>query len=622
MDIALSPRQLDGDTVPPRRRSQPPRWLLVGGVAVVSVPLIAALMVQREPRWYPILDFAMFELRLRDIGTRDTPLVGPVARLFGHETQGNHPGPISFYMMWPVYRSLGGTAWAMQVASASMHVLATGVAVWTAFRRGGTRLGLGAIAVAALVLRGFGTEALTTPWNPYLSIMWWLAFLLAVWSVIDDDVAMLPIAVLTGSVCLQNHIEYAGLTLGLGALSVGLVMLRARRERTARRQLLRCTAMAVTVGVVVWIPPLINELTRSPGNISTIWDHFRQPTAQPLGVGRGFEAVLTMLSPWRLLSGGAVESDATTGSLVPGSILVIAWLATAAASLRLGHRPLIRLHLLLGVTLVLGALTLSRVTGTLWFWLGLWVTVTAALLIGAATWTICRLVCRSINNASLVGRGHVLTAAVGATAGVLTLITAVDAADTAPNNPRLSARLAVLVPSTARALDAVPGPDRGREGRYVITWTDPVNLGMHGFGLLNELDRLGFDVGTNEATGAAVTDHRVRDPRQATAEIHLSVGSDIDVWRAKPGVEEVAYVDDRNPRERGEYARLLAEVANGLRAHRLPELVPDDTEPLILAALDERVPETIRAKLNRLMEIGLPTAVFVGPPQAIVPAEG
>ena len=54
--------------------------------------------------------------------------------------------------------------------------------------------------------------------------------------------------------------------------------------------------------------------------------------------------------------------------------------------------------------------------------------------------------------------------------------------------------------------------------------------------------------------------------KDATAVVHLSVGPDIDVWRAKGGVVEVSYYDPRSPAQRTEYERLRARVKDDLRA--------------------------------------------------------
>ena len=43
---------------------------------MVGLPLIVAAIALRGERWYPVLDLAMTEFRVRDVGTSHTPLIG------------------------------------------------------------------------------------------------------------------------------------------------------------------------------------------------------------------------------------------------------------------------------------------------------------------------------------------------------------------------------------------------------------------------------------------------------------------------------------------------------------------------------------------------------------------
>src|SRR6202011_5380122 len=124
---------------------------------------------------------------VRDVASAHPPLIGLAGRLgsFGH--QGSHPGPISFWALWPFCRLFGASPWAMQVAAVALQLLAIGVVLWIAHRRGGIRLMLGAAALMAVVTRAYGAVTLTEAWNPYMPVLWWLAFLLAVWSIVDGD---------------------------------------------------------------------------------------------------------------------------------------------------------------------------------------------------------------------------------------------------------------------------------------------------------------------------------------------------------------------------------------------------------------------------------------------------
>ena len=81
---------------------------------------------------------------------------------------------------------------------------------------------------------GYGIGPLLEPWNPYLPVLWWVVVLLAVWSVLDGDVAMLPVAVVAGSFCAQTHLPYLGLAGGLGVLVVAALVLQAPARRPRR----------------------------------------------------------------------------------------------------------------------------------------------------------------------------------------------------------------------------------------------------------------------------------------------------------------------------------------------------------------------------------------------------
>ena len=216
-----------GGTSRPRDR----RWLVGGAtLVVVGLPLVVAALTLRRPHWYPVLDLAMTELRLRDVGTAHTPLIGLPGRIGPSlAEQGSHPGPLSFYLLAPLYRVLGSSAWAMQAATVVLNLAALGASVLMAVRRGGARLGLAVAALLMLLISGYGLTMLTQPWNPYLPLLWWVVLLLAVWSVACDDLAMLPVAVFAGSFCAQTHVPYLGMAAGLGVLTVLLLISVWRR---------------------------------------------------------------------------------------------------------------------------------------------------------------------------------------------------------------------------------------------------------------------------------------------------------------------------------------------------------------------------------------------------------
>jgi hypothetical protein len=629
--------------------SEPPegagarRWrvgtpgVVAGLTAVVTLPLVVALGALHSPRWYPLLDLAMTELRVRDVGTRHTPLTGLVGRLSSNGNQGSHPGPISFWALAPVYRVLGGSAWSLFVGVVVMNATAIALTIWIALRRGGARLALGVAAGLALLVNLYGTQVLTEPWNPYMPVMWWPLTLVAVWAVLCDDLAMLPVAVFAASFCMQTHISYLGLVGGLMAIAaVGLavraVMLRG--EGPALRRLGFWTAISVVLGVVLWLPTLVDQVTGDPGNMSIVYDYFRQSDESPIGLGRGAELLGAQLNLWRLAAG----QPTVTGTVVPGVALLVAWVAAVAAAWRLpadgdreapvadagsgaatalGRRAtLLRLHAVVAAALVLGLVSASRILGHIWYYLTLWSWATTMVMTVAVVWTAATVV-SAARPAWRPLSGRAVPVALAAVLLAWTAMFTVDALDAEPTQHRVSETLGDI---TVPVLDAIEDGDlvaEGRDARLLVTWTDGTYIGAPGYGLLSELERRGLDVGAPPQYADGVIDHRVTEVEDADARVHLSVGPDIPEWQDRPDAEMVVLVDPRTDAERARYERArTASIAELERLGRTELLPMVDHAPFMLF-LDYSLPEETREVIAPLGDIGQPIAVFIAPPDVL-----
>src|SRR5437868_4854291 len=89
--------------------------------AALIVPIAVAVFAFHKPTWTPVLDLAQTELRVRDVGTVNTPLIGLPGRIGTGAEQGSHPGPLSFYALAPTYRLFGSSAFSLQLASLVVH---------------------------------------------------------------------------------------------------------------------------------------------------------------------------------------------------------------------------------------------------------------------------------------------------------------------------------------------------------------------------------------------------------------------------------------------------------------------------------------------------------------------
>jgi hypothetical protein len=588
--------------------------------------LVVAAMTLRRPHWYPVLDLAMTELRLRDVGTAHTPLIGLPGRIGPSlAEQGSHPGPLSFYLLAPLYRVLGSSAWAMQAATVVLNLAALGASLVMAVRRGGARLGLAVAVLLMLLISGYGLTMLTQPWNPYLPLLWWVVLLLAVWSIACDDLAVLPLAVFAGSFCAQTHVPYLGMAAGLGVLTVLLlisVWRRAPPGSDVRRSVMRWGAWSLLLGIALWLPPLVDQAVHDPGNLRAIYNELATPSQDPVGFGRGAELALLHLDAPGLVLGDSSwvgslpdPSSDPDGSVVPGLVVLVVWAVAATASLRLGNRALVRLHLVVAVSLVLGLISMSRIYGKEWYYLMLWAWGVAALLLLAVGWTISAMASawasRQRRRLSAGAVNVALTGVLVVGAGALTI----DAVDTDPPEPHLSSTLGAVLPDTIAALERGDGAAVGRDGRYMVIFSDAMYFGSQSYGLVSELERAGFDVGMSDVLHVPVTDHRVIRPEEAAAAVVFATGQNIAQWRRVPGAVEVAYVEP-GAAARAEFSELRTAVIDALRSDGLEDLVPLVDGNLFAVSIDERISGLTSRSTARMLELGEPAAVLIAPPDA------
>ena len=600
---------------------RPVAWWVVGCLlALLGLPLLIGLVVLRHPRWSPVLDHAMAELRVRDVGGAQTPLVGLPGRIGTLQRQGSHPGPVSFYLLTPTYRLLGSSAWALQAAAVFSSILAMGVALVLARRRGGRRAVVGVAALLGVLSAGYGQSVLTEPWNPYLPLLWWVVFLLAAWIVSDGGWWALPVAVFAGSLCAQTHLPYLGLTVALGAGAVVLGALTSRRgaHRTTAGPLAPAV-VAIALGAVLWSPVVLEEVRDEPGNVTLLREHMLHPPEEPVGLATGARVVLRHLDLTALprsveMARGSLVDPAPppTGSMWTGALVLVAWCWAVVTAWRLRAWSVLRLHAIVGGGLALGVISVSRVFGPLWYYLTLWAWALAGLAIATTVWTGLIVLERRSTDASRVRRQS--TVLLAALVVVSAVALAAQARSLAPPDPTMSAALGGVVEPTATALREGVGAATGPAGRYVVTWTDSAHIGSPGYGLVSELERRGFDVGGMPGTGVPLTAHRVIEREDATAIVHLATGPFIEEWRGRSDVVEVASADHRTQDERAEFDRLRSEVLEVLVASGRDDLVPLVDGNLFGVALDPDLDRTTVRRISRMLQIGVPYAVFVAPP--------
>ena len=599
---------------PTRRRDHRalPGWVTLVVWFGFVAGFVVALVALARPRWFPILDLAQTEMRLRDVFSAHPPLIGLPGRIGSFRHQGSHPGPLSFWVLAPLYEVFGASAWAMQAATAALNAVALGVALLMGRRRGGTTLFLGVGAVLAVLTYFYGPSVLTQAWNPYLPILWFVVFALGVWSVLCDDLAMLPVAAFAGCFCLQTHISYLGLVAGLGGVALvwtGWSLVRRPEALDDRRWW--WISLAAAIVLLTAIPPIVQELTNNEGNLTLIWRHFTNPPEDPIGIADGARILLVHLNPWRLVTG----QDATTGSIAPGVALLLAWGASVVVAVRARARSLISLDVVLAGVLVLGVISIANIFGFVWYYLMLWAWQLNALLVFTTVWAVV-LVVRGADPGHPTRRRFGTAVLAVVMVGYLTGF-AVDASTVEPPTPRVSTSVGLLAGATIRAIDSGKYVGGGHDGTYQVTIVDTVTINAPGYTMVNELERVGIRAGfpDNVAYRAIVTPRRIVTRDEATAVVHYAVGDpDIVKWRSLPGVTMIARHDPRTGAEQREAARLVRRVRRQMRAAGRADLIPDLEANIFTTSLTPGLPRPLQRNLLRLLDLGRPNAVFVGPP--------
>ena len=589
------------------------RWCVRGALAL---PFVVALIALAARHWTPVLDLAMTEFRVRDVGGRHTPLIGLPGRIGKFPEQGSHPGPLSFYLLAPIYRVFASHAYGLLVGAVIVNLTAVLTALWVAGRRGGLRMVLATGALLATVLAWLGASVLTQPWNPYLPLASFVVVVLSGWAVLDGDHRMLIVQVIAATLCAQTHVPYLSLSVALIALSFGAIGRRWWKARSVDRPSAISAGVAVGVAALLWLPPFVDQWRRDPGNITMLRRHFLDPPEQPQGLGVGVKTILRHFDVFHLVatlagrSGNWLDTlrDLEGGSWVVGLVVLLAWAATAVWSLRLPDRRVRRLHLVVAVATFVAVMSTARIFGKVWYYLTLWAWVIALVAVFAALFTV------------WVGIGPERRSKVPAVAllwvviGLSTTAFVVDAARVEPPEQRLGEVLADVLGPTVQAIDDGTGAAVGPDGTYAVAWADAYYFGSQGYGLISELERQGIDARAYPTYRVPVTPQRTATVDQVDAEIILATGVNVDRWRGIEGAVEVATVEPRTPEQLDRYQQLRADAIAGLHDAGLADLEPLVDTNLFGLSLDQRLPPKVQRMLADMLVLGQETAVFIAPP--------
>ncbi len=326
-------------------------------------------------------DVALLELSVRSALTGDL-LVGPYSRF-----QWRHPGPALSYALAPVYALSGERTMGLYLGTLLFNMASAAASVLVAWRLAGRGAAFLAAVAFAVFASHLGPSLLANPWNPFATILPFTLALFLCWGLVEAGLSYLPGVAFLASVLVQTHVGYLPV---LGVAGLLCLAMRLRRERVRPAGLVsglrasgRAIGLAVAIFFVLWLPPLVEELRNSPGNLTRLARFFgSQGHAHTFaevfeGVSRNIAALPLEMA--RLLVPSTSDErghGAGTATLLLVALLVAAGVASAVGRVaegRLTARTVPALLALSAAVFVAAFLSANQVVGPLLAYLLAWV---------------------------------------------------------------------------------------------------------------------------------------------------------------------------------------------------------------------------------------------------------
>jgi hypothetical protein len=281
----------------------------------------------------------------------------------------------------------------------ALHVTMVGIAVFAAFRGAGARGAALVAAGVAVYLRATGLLYWTNLWAGY-AFTWPMLALVIVGALAMAEPAAgwaVPAGLLLGTLMVQADVSTAVAVFVIGAVAFGVRLARVGPRRLlagparadgagARRRwsggpVAPASAALLALVVAAWIPPIVQQATTNPGNMTLLVRFARQGAGgYPLRTATAAVGAALSVFPigarWVLRP--QMQADLGRGpwwAVAVAGASVVLCVAVAVVGWRRGRRFAGDLALLSAVAIVAGVVAVSRVDGPLNFYLLTWVSI-------------------------------------------------------------------------------------------------------------------------------------------------------------------------------------------------------------------------------------------------------
>ena len=235
-------------------------WVALGAACVISA-LLVWIVASPPTEYLPTGDVAVVESYTLH-ATKGDALLGPYSRF-----SWNHPGPMYFYALAPIYAASGQRTTAIFVGAAMLNViaLALAIAVGATAARGTFAIALAA-GVAFYTIRA--AEATVSAWNPHVLPLAFIALIVFAAAAMSGRYRLWPLIAAYAAFLIQTHLGTAPTVVATATVALAGAWLSS----TDRRGLVRWLLGGGILFVALWIPALVEEWRYHPGNLSRTWE--------------------------------------------------------------------------------------------------------------------------------------------------------------------------------------------------------------------------------------------------------------------------------------------------------------------------------------------------------------
>lgn len=520
-------------------------WLYA---VLAALPALVAAVVSVGADWTPASDYAPIEVRIRDVFSSHPPVLGPYSRLGG-----NHPGPLMFYVLSIPHRLLGGQAWTLLVGAALINAACIALTVRIAGRKG--QAGLAALTglLTLAAVWGLGVEHVRDVWNPRLPVLPFLLAAMASWAVVVGSRRSLPVALVAASFCAQSHVGYMGLAAVLSAWAVYGVW-RHRADSRSWRGPIVASALLLSL---IWALPLGQQVFGEQGNLTRIFVEANNTGEPKYGWSGVNGLLLPHLGPtpawFRATQDDPFELRGRSGLGFPPMGLV-AFAAGLVVALRRRDRDPLALLLVTASLWIVGAVSISQLSGIPGPYLYRWVRPLGVLLWAAALWPLGRALRDALRES---GRRRMQWATGSRSLLVINLLFGAVAVGVSVGETGTPFReYREKYQQTSVVADEVVSAVGKRVAAPSVVEVKPRGAVVFSVAaVVGELERSGYDVTIENGEGAAWGGHRRPGTREADVTAVLADSLDF----ASPpsaNLERVTSVDKLTPEQRRDYQAL------------------------------------------------------------------